>query len=711
MQFPEQIDYLQNLLDKLAMANSIEDKLAVINEQPSVKEFLSQPTPLITYLRELNPENELALKALLAIGQGPVVFRNLHELEQPKESLQNLLQVLLQMENNYKTIGGIIGYQLALLKRIAIKNNKAPEAPHNIRYIKPVGKDISKDSPSVSQYVKWGIESLPIMGEIYPVGGAGDRLGLVDEKTGKPLPAAKLKFTGRTLLEGLFLDLHVREFLYYQLTGRRIITPVALMTSHEKGNHAHILEICEENKWFGRPKESLRFFIQPLVPVVTVEGNWSTKAPLQLTLKPGGHGLLWKLALEAGIFDWMEAQGRRKLLVRQINNPIAGIDHGLLAFLGVGCKKDKSFGFASCQRLLNAPEGMNAFIEKKVENGFEYCLTNIEYTEFEHKGLQDIPENPNSCFSVFPSNTNILFADLRKVRQIAEKCPIPGLLINMKNKVPYIDKVGKIIQIEGGRLESTMQNIADYIVEEYPQPLKPEEYEDFQSYITFNLRRKTISVTKALYEKGKEMLGTPEGCLYDLLENYEELFRNFCGFHIPALGSKENYLENGPPFFILLHPALGPPFSVIAQKIHTGTIHAGSELQLEIADVQISNLDLQGSLRVLSENIYSEETGKCLLRNVRIINQGINRSETRRYWTNQIIRKEELLIKLSGNGEFIAENIEFNGNHQIDVPHGHRITAVQDGKEVKFHIEKLKSSLRFWHYSFDTQNKIILSRS
>lgn len=48
------------------------------------------------------------------------------------------------------------------------------------------------------------------MAEMYPLGGAGDRLGLVDAVTGEPLPVAMLQYCGRTLLEGLIRDLQVR---------------------------------------------------------------------------------------------------------------------------------------------------------------------------------------------------------------------------------------------------------------------------------------------------------------------------------------------------------------------------------------------------------------------------------------------------------------------------------------------------------------------
>lgn len=48
------------------------------------------------------------------------------------------------------------------------------------------------------------------------------------------------------------------------------------------------------------------------------DGRWLLEAPLRPMLKPGGHGVIWKLMLDAGVFDWLRGQGRQAAIVRQI---------------------------------------------------------------------------------------------------------------------------------------------------------------------------------------------------------------------------------------------------------------------------------------------------------------------------------------------------------------------------------------------------------
>ena len=51
---------------------------------------------------------------------------------------------------------------------------------------------------------------------------------------------------------------------------------------------------------------------------------------------------------------------------------------------------------------------------------------------------------------------------------------------------------------------------------------------------------------------------------------------------LTQVGTVEQYLEKGPGFIFLFHPALGPMWDVIAQKIRGGALLPGSELVLEV---------------------------------------------------------------------------------------------------------------------------------
>ena len=48
----------------------------------------------------------------------------------------------------------------------------------------------------------------------------------------------------------------------------------------------------------------------------------------------------------------------------------------------------------------------------------------------------------------------------------------------------------------------------------------------------------------------------------------------------------EEYLERGPGFVFLHHPALGPLWEVIGQKLRGGRLAHGAEVVLEVAEAQ-----------------------------------------------------------------------------------------------------------------------------
>jgi hypothetical protein len=716
----EKIDRMEELLSVLAQAATISEKNRVLDGAEGVKSFVGRSKFILAYLQKADPEHCYAVKALIALGQGSVVFRGLDDSLPSQKALEILVDQLLVIDRFYSAMGGLIGYHLSVLK--LIRESKSDEiVGKGLHYEAPEGIDLAEDSPAVHRAVRAGIEALPYVAEMYPVGGAGDRLNLRDLASDEALPAALLPFGEGNLLEGLVRDLQAREYLYFKLTGDEVLTPLAMMTSHEKHNYRHILDICGNAGWFGRSKELFRLFIQPLVPVITIEGNWVMAGTLQIVGKPGGHGVIWREALSEGIFDWFSSMGRKKILVRQINNPLAGTDHSLIALIGVGVLGDKAFGTASCPRRVNAAEGMLVMVASPSDGGVDCGITNIEYTEFKKRGIEDVPSTPGGQYSRFPSNTNTLFVDLERMSDAAKRYPIPGMIINMKSTASYIDADGFVMEVPAGRLESTMQNVADFLSTHFPQPLSVGEQDRLSTFVTYNLRRKTSAVTKSLYQKGQSTLGTPDGAFYELMVNAEDLLRNYCRMAVPEVGDEKMFLNDGPPFVLQYHPALGPLFSVIGQKVRGGRMEKGAELRLEIAEADIEGLTLEGSLIIAadapigakdSQGIvhYTAAGGRCILKNVTVRNRGIDREADNCYWSSTIMRHESVRVILNGNSEFVAENVIFEGDYLIEVPDGWRWIAVEEGGRLRFDKEKVGVAAGLWQYVFDKGDNIVLSR-
>lgn len=683
---------LKLLRQRLAQAKNGFERNSILDQTDTVVQVVAERPFLRRWLEELSIDCAALIKQLIVIGQ--VIDLNEERADRWREALEALLPVDLF----YREMGGLVGYHVEV-QRLLQKGNSCPEKRV---YHAPVFDDISREEGSVVEAIAWGLEAVPEMAELYPLGGAADRLHLVDEATGMELPAAKLQFAGRTLLEGLIRDLQAREWLYFRLFGKQWTTPIGIMTSWEKQNHAHVQKLLSEHHWFGRPKNSIRCFVQPLVPAVDETGQWCVTAPFRPLLKPGGHGAIWKLARDEGILRWFRSLGRRKALVRQINNPIAGVDYGLLAFTGIGWQRNMRFGFASCPRLVQAAEGMNVLVES--ERG-ELTLTNVEYCDFSKYGIEDKPLREGDPYSRFSSNTNILFVDLAEVERAIETCPLPGLLINMK-KGMLPTSGGATKEIVFGRLESTMQNLADFFVEPKQKewPLRTR-----QTFVTYNQREKTISVAKKAYVPGKSTLETTERCFYELLQTNRQLLAE-CGFLLSPSRSESEMLASGPDCLFLYHPALGPLYSILRQKLRRGALAIGSEWLLEIAEADLEEVHIDGSLRVYAENPigftdqegvlhYSSHGGRCQLRNVSVYNRGVDWTRAAPFWKMAYTPLETVEIVLQGNSEFVAEDLRLEGGHRFVVAAGTQMRVFQRGSTLCTEISPLEGAL--WDYSWE----------
>ncbi|VVA18419.1 PREDICTED: UTP--glucose-1-phosphate uridylyltransferase [Prunus dulcis] len=779
--FHQELSRLKTLRSRLADSNSLRAKLRVIEGDPRVKRFFnSSNNGFSTVLASLSltPYELFLFKCLVAAGQEHVLGWGFEFVQSEMESvrssvksalyalvsmiekldvngeglgeniggvalndedfkdLKKLLKNLGEIEQFYNCIGGIIGYQIAVLELLAQSSvemqttnwSKSIQEHMECQFLEihaPSGLDLSQNPEYASQAALWGIQGLPNLGEIYPLGGSADRLGLVDPDTGECLPAAMLPYCGRTLLEGLIRDLQAREFLYFKMYGKQCITPVAIMTSSAKNNHERITSLCEKLEWFRRGRSSFLLFEQPVVPAVSVEnGQWVIMKPFAPVCKPGGHGVIWKLAHDKGIFKWFYDHGRKGATVRQVSNVVAATDLTLLALAGIGLHHGKKLGFASCKRNLGATEGINVLIEKKnLEGRWAYGLSCIEYTEFDKFGIADGPHSRNRLQAEFPANTNILYVDLPSAELVGSSNSgnsLPGMVLNVKKPITFVDHFGKPHSVSGGRLECTMQNIADSFVNTCPYRYYKGVEDKLDTFVVFNKRRRVTSSAKRKRRLAdKSLHQTPDGSLLDILRNAHDLLSQ-CDIELPEIESNEKYLSSGPPFLILLHPALGPLWEVTRQKFYEGSISKGSELQVEVAEFLWRNVQLDGSLIIEADNImgstkidqngepllqYGHRCGRCKLRNVKVLNEGIDWTfGDNVYWKHDVQRIEACKVVLHGNAEFEATDVILQGNHIFEVPNSYKMKITQGDSGLVVRLDPIEQNMMdsgswYWEYS------------
>lgn len=689
------VNILQSLEEKKSLFSEIAEQFVSLNWESRLSVLDQYDFVRSRYnFNCRSKKHEYLLKQIIVLQQDDKLFLNTNTAS---ADFYELMMHLEYMDTFYEELGGIIGYQLRVIQLLL--NQAADEEKDEVSYSSPESIDLSVDSKQVRKNIYNGIKCLDEIAEMYPMGGAADRLQLFNPDDQKPLPAACLELFGISLLERLVQDVQARESLFFKCFGKNVHTPIALMTSLDKNNHDHIVALLEEKNWFGRPKSSFYLFAQPLVPMFDHLGNWIIEDFLKPMLRPGGHGVIWKLAEKKEIFTRLESIGKKKALIRQINNPIAGIDGGLLAFIGYGHSQDKKFGFASCLRTKGVKEGVNV-LKTIHSNPPKKVVSNIEYCDLKHLERVDHIEDERQ----YPANTNLLFVDLKGIRDATHKYPYPGVLLNFKD----------VNHKNVARLELTMQNLCDYFLDDVSTSTK-----DMQTFITVNERKKTISSAKKAYT-GESFHETPINSCYDILWNNASLFKE-CGFTLPELCEKDKILDEGFPFLIRYHPALGPLYPVIKQKLRGGVLSHGSELLLNISDIDVDNLFLNGSLRIQTSCIfghkennkhhYSNRTGQCILKNFTVKNKGFGSKIPSENWSLDAQPDETCEILLGENSLFIAENVTVLGRQKIVVPDNTIMVFSQ--KDDKTFIEKRPKTDQapFYNYLFDKDYHILLEKN
>jgi UTP---glucose-1-phosphate uridylyltransferase len=673
----ESLRSVERLKKGLERFSTLKEKLSFVSSSSRVQKLLKQ-FPQLNQVVKGSSLRKYLLAVFLLLDQSPDLMSQILKLKDALKRISSIIDRLEKTEKFYGSIGGFLGYYVNLLQLLLA----APKAQKD-RFSKPPSYNFQEESLFGWQTCHEGMNRLADVAEIYAVGGSGDRLKLHDSTTGEALPVAALQFGGRTLLEWLFRDLAAREYWYYRLFGKQLNVPVLIMTSEEKNNDHEIRLIIEQNQYFHRDKRNIFIAAQSLVPAVTISGHFAVNDSFDLVTKPGGHGVVWKLFQDKGIFDRLVKKGIKYVLVRQVNNPLAGLDHTLMSFLGTGIRLKKSFGFIGCPRRPGFAEGMLVLQKNSEDTG---CIANIEYTEFDklQKSLPGILEE--NC----PANTNILFASIRGIQEALVQDPIPGRMVNAKTEYDVIEK-GVCVRRRVARVESMMQAVSQSMFSRVGV-----DGRDLKTYVAQYERNKSFSVTKRAYEHRENPHETPEACMHDWFEVCRRLLEEECSIKMPPPLSLEDFLRHGPNFIGFFHPALGPLWPVIGQKIRRGTIASGSELELEIAELYMENIHLCGSLRILSlqpmgpyrangQLKMSHHVGRAYIRNASVQNKGVQRSSLKDHLHRMVNREETCTIILEGKSEVIIEDVTIRGNFELTVPDGiqaHLIPKSHDDFEV-----------------------------
>ncbi|CAD7695211.1 unnamed protein product [Ostreobium quekettii] len=218
------------LVDELERLEAVRAGLGRMGSRREKVEFLQASELCTAFRKRMGPAFQgllcnlpedavLMLLCLIAIGQEHV----LGQIEGPvhQTELEQLAEDLAHIEQFYDSLGGIVGYQLKTLELILTGlqgERRGEDGRENgmgaIECLEPSFLDLSQEGngEEISHVVMEGIKSLPFFAEIYAIGGAGDRLGLVDPSTGEPLPSALLRYCGRTMLDGLIRDVQNKIF-------------------------------------------------------------------------------------------------------------------------------------------------------------------------------------------------------------------------------------------------------------------------------------------------------------------------------------------------------------------------------------------------------------------------------------------------------------------------------------------------------------------
>jgi UTP---glucose-1-phosphate uridylyltransferase len=270
---------------------------------------------------------------------------------------------------------------------------------------------------------------------------------------------------------------------------------------------------------------------------------------------------------------------------------------------------------------------------------------------------------------------------------------LPGMIFNLKKQITYTP-AGEAASrsVQAGRMECTMQNLADSLTQRHAHQLDAAGASALDTFVVFNERRYVTSSAKRARVPGSDKIHqTPEGSFLDLMRNARDMLA-VCGVDAPPLGSNAEYVAGGcvPAFVFLFHPALGPLWHVVAEKVQGGALAPRAEVHVELAELCWRDVSVDGSLRVLADQpvghragagggggvAFSDACARVRLEGVTVRNAGVDCAAAGTcFWKQAVARRERCDLVLRGRSEFVARGVTLAGDLEFEVPDGFCMTV------------------------------------
>lgn len=284
--------------------------------------------------------------------------------------------------------------------------------------------EVSEIEANKEKYEQIGLEAIRAskVGAVLLAGGQGTRLG-------SDGPKGKYNI-------GMTKDVYIFERLVRNLLDvtdkAGCFVPLYIMTSDK--NNDETVEFFEEKKYFGYPKDFVKFFKQEMAPSVDFDGKLYMETPDSLSLSPNGNGGWFYSMAVTGIVDDVKARGIEWLNIFAVDNVLQRIADPV--FVGATLDSGRVSG-SKVVRKADANEKVGVLC---LEDGRPSI---VEYYEMTDEIINSREANGELSYN-FGVILNYLFRVDKLEEIMNEKMPVHVV----EKKIPYMDKEGNYIKPE-----------------------------------------------------------------------------------------------------------------------------------------------------------------------------------------------------------------------------------------------------------------------